>query len=140
MADTKMEKVRAHFEEDKWLVGAGIEIDEAADGYSLLHMNIELRHFNAGGVVQGGAIFTLADSAFAVASNYKHLSEEAKKITVAQSTNISFLSPPKGKKLIAKANRLHGGNRIGVCLIEITDELGTKVATFTGNSYTIDLK
>jgi acyl-CoA thioesterase len=133
-----MELVRAHFRDDRWLVNAGIEIDEAADGYSLLHMDIREEHFNAGGVVQGGAIFTLADSAFAVASNYRHLSEEAQKITVAQSTSISFLAPPKGKRLIAKANSIQSGRRIGVCLIEITDEQGTKVATFTGNSYTID--
>jgi acyl-CoA thioesterase len=91
--------------------------------------------------VQGGVTYTLADSAFAVASNYGFIDrgETNKFITVSQSANITYLSPPKGKKLICRAEAITRGRTSSVYRMEVKDELDTEVALMIGNGYTIRL-
>ncbi|MDR1067835.1 MAG: PaaI family thioesterase [Clostridiales Family XIII bacterium] len=142
MADTiyDIEKIRGFFTGDRYLMLTGIRIDAVGEDAAALSFDIADMHYNAGGVVQGGAIYTLADSAFAVASNAAHIARGEKKITVSQSASISYLRPARGARLIANASKISGGNRISVYSIEVTDELGTKVAHMTGNAYTVELK
>ena len=54
---------------DKFALLAGVELLETASGYAKARMEIKPEHLNGGGVCQGGAIFTLADLAFAAATN-----------------------------------------------------------------------
>jgi acyl-CoA thioesterase len=141
MDEKTLEKLMTYFKNDRWLTGAlGATIDDGADGYGVCSMEIKPEHTNANGVVQGGAIVTLADGAFAMACNFGHIINEEKKLSVGQSMTVSFLTPPKGTRLIATAKSLHRGHRIGVYNIEVKDNLGTLVATLSGNSYTIDIK
>ena len=65
--------------------GLGAVIDEASYGYARGSMEIEPRHCNALGIPMGGTIFTLADFAFAVASNQKG------RDVVTQASQITFL-------------------------------------------------
>jgi acyl-CoA thioesterase len=134
-----IEEVRAFFKDDRYLMLTGIAIDEVDVDAAVLSFEIADMHLNAAGIVQGGATYTLADSAFAVASNVGHLARKEKKITVSQSASISYLKPPKGKRLIATAEKISGGNRVSVYNIDVTDELGTNVAHMTGNAYTVSL-
>lgn len=55
------------------------------------------RHLNAAGTVQGGALFTLADFAFAVAANAGGV------LTVSLQNSISFLRAAKPARLTARA-------------------------------------
>lgn len=57
------------FKRDRFATEAGIDIEHVEPGYAVASMKIEARHLNAGGVAQGGAIFTLADLAMAAAAN-----------------------------------------------------------------------
>ncbi len=61
--------IKEYFEGDRFAMDAGIIIDEIKEGYALLHMTVDERHLNGAGWCQGGAIFTLADLAFACATN-----------------------------------------------------------------------
>jgi acyl-CoA thioesterase len=135
-----IEKVRAFFVNDRFLMAAGVVIDAVDDGYAVCSMEIRDLHLNASNVVQGGATFTLADSAFAVASNASYIDAGLRKIAVGQSTNINFFKPGKGSKLTAVARRISGGRKTSVYQIDITDEIDTKVAMMIGNAYTVDLK
>ena len=54
---------------DKFALLAGVELLEVGKGYAKARMEIKPMHLNGGGVCQGGAIFTLADLAFAAATN-----------------------------------------------------------------------
>ena len=54
---------------DKFAIMAGVELLEVGNGYARARMEIRPEHLNGGGVCQGGAIFTLADLAFAAAAN-----------------------------------------------------------------------
>ena len=57
------------FKKDHFAMGAGIELKEVTPGYAVACVNVTEKHLNAGGVVQGGLLFTLADLAIAAAAN-----------------------------------------------------------------------
>jgi acyl-CoA thioesterase len=136
-------KIRDFFYGDKYLRFTGVEIEEADDGASLCTLDIEPeRHNNMGNVVQGGVTYTLADSAFAVASNagFVDRGEQGDRITVSQSATITYFKPPRGSKLICRARALTRGRVSSVYQMDITDDLGTRVAQMIGNAYTVELK
>ncbi len=106
----------------------GIKIEKAVDGTAVCSLDISEKHLNADNHVMGGATFTLADLAGAVAVN------EGELTTVSINSSISYLGVAKGKKLIAEANTVKKGRSVTTVTVDIHDELGTKVAyaVFTG--------
>lgn len=124
-----LEEIKAFFKADRYAVLTGIEIDSVQEGTAVCSMEIQDLHLNAGNVVQGGAIFTLADFAFAAASNSGGF------LTVSLNNAISYLQPPKGKRMIARAEPVSTGKKIAVYHVTVTDELGTQVAVMTVNGY-----
>ena len=89
-----LDQIRACFSGDRFATeAAGIHILEAEPGRALCEMPLRPIHLNAAGKPMGGAIFTLADFAFAVASNHTHHT------TVAQQVSINFLSGTRGTRL-----------------------------------------
>ena len=134
-----IEKIRQFFRSDRYLMMTGVQIDAADEGYAACSMDIAEMHMNAGGAVQGGAIYTLADSAFAVACNAGFIDNGARKITVNQSASIHYFRPPKGRKLLATARRISGGHRTSVYEMKVKDDLGTDVCLMIGNGYTVEL-
>lgn len=111
--------------------GLEAEIDEASYGYAKCSMEIQPRHCNALGIPMGGAVFTLADFAFAVAAN-----QEGRDV-VTQASQITFLKPAKGKYLTAVANQVKDGKRICFYEVKVTDDLGNDVAFVTINGYVV---
>src|SRR5664279_3486576 len=57
------------FERDQFARVNGMRVVQVRSGFAQTEMTVEARHLNSVGVLQGGALFTLADLAFAVASN-----------------------------------------------------------------------
>jgi acyl-CoA thioesterase len=106
----------------------GIVIESAVDGSSVCSLEIDEKHLNADRQVMGGAIFTLADLTSAIAAN------EGELTTVSINSSISFLGTAKGKKLIAEGKTVKKGRSITTVSVDISDDLGTKVAhaVFTG--------
>ena len=111
--------------------GLGAVIDEAEYGYAKCSMVIEPRHSNALGIPMGGTIFTLADFAFAVASNQNG------RDVVTQASQITFLKSAKGKHLTAVARQIKDGKRGCFYEVVVSDELGTEVAFVTINGYVV---
>ena len=107
----------------------GIVIDHAEPGHAVCSVTLTPQHKNAMGQVMGGALFTMADFAFAVASNQVH------KPTVAQHVSINFLSGTRGTRLFARAKCKKDGKTTCVYNIDITDDLGRDVAQFIGTGY-----
>ena len=58
-----MEKYKEFFKSDRFAANAGVELLEVKPGYAKARMLVTEEHLNAGGVCQGGALFTLADLA-----------------------------------------------------------------------------
>lgn len=90
-----LNEIREFFAKDRFATENGAVIEAVGKNTATVGMKIEPRHRNAAGIIMGGAIFTLADFAFAVASNHEKLG------TVSLNANITFLRASKGDKLIA---------------------------------------
>jgi len=128
-----LNKIKERFAGDRFALHTGIEILEAEAGRALCRLQLQPHHLNANNTPMGGAIFTLADLAFAVAAN-----AGSAKDVVSQQMSISYLAPAKGTVLFAEAKRIRHGRR--TCLYEVTvkDDLGTLVAHVTGNGFSVD--
>ena len=124
-----LEEARAFFTGDRFAMHNGMHLDELTDGGCTVSMDLREEHRNALGGVMGGVIFTLADFAFAVASNNDHRS------TVALDVNIHFLSGTKGQRLTAKARCVKSGRTTAVYEITVTDDTERTVALFIGTGY-----
>lgn len=105
-----------------------MRIDVIRPGYAEAVMEITENKLNGLGIAQGGAIFTLADLAFAGASNAAGFR------TVAFTSNISFVRPGTGKRLRAIATEVSRGRRTGVYSVQVFNDDGKIVAhgTTTG--------
>ena len=124
-----LEEAQEFFSKDRFATVNGARIDEIADDHCVCSMEITDDHRNALGGIMGGAIFTLADFAFAVASNNDH------RPTVALDVNIHYLSPSKGDRLYARSRCVKSGRTTSVFEITVTDDCGKDVAMFIGTGY-----
>ena len=123
---TRIEKIREFFANDQYAtLATGAVIEEAGKNYAKCSLKLERKHRNAMGGVMGGVMFTLADFAFAVASNL------GSPPTVSVSGQIVYLGAAKGDMLIAEAKCLHAGRSGCSFTIDISDELGNAVASVT---------
>ena len=125
----ELNELRELYKNDKFATNAGCRIIEADSDKVICEMEICDSVLNAHGGVMGGAIFTLADFAFAVASNLNGVP------SVAIESNISFYTATKGTKLIAKCTTDRDGRTLGHYTVEIKDDLGKKIAGFTSVAF-----
>lgn len=130
MGDFKsLSDAREFFRGDIFAANSGIVIDEIAEDMCICSMEITDNHKNAAGGVMGGAIFTLADFAFATLANNLH------KMTVVQNASINFFSSVREGRLIARATCKKNGKTTCVCNVEITDGQGRDIAQYVGTGY-----
>ncbi len=120
------------FKEDKFALNAGVELLEVASGRAKARMLVTPEHLNAGGVCQGGAVFTLADLAFAAVAN------SHKKLTLSVSANISFVRSVKSGYLYAEAMEVNN-SRVPLIEVRIIDESGELIALMTSSGYRKDV-
>lgn len=118
-----LDEIRVFLKEDHFAFDlCGIVIEAVGDGTARCSMKLEKKHLNANGVVQGGAIFTLADICFCVAAN------SAGGVMVSQSAEIHYLRPGTGSWLYAEAQRIHEGRTTGLFNVDVFDDQGRRVA------------
>lgn len=125
----ELKEIQERFKADRFAAAMGAEILEARPGRAKCALTLGELHRNAAGGVMGGVAFTLADFAFAVAANCEKMG------TVSLSSQIAYLSRPKGERLIAVANRVKEGRSTCYYTVDITDELGTPVAQVTTTGF-----
>ena len=125
-----IEEVRALFANDRFATEAcGCRVVEASRGHAVCTFDIADTHLNAQGSIMGGAIFTLADFALAIACNI------GEKPTVAVNNSIEFLSASRGSRLIATCDVDKSGRNLGFYTVSVTDDLGTPVAKMTATCF-----
>ena len=125
-----IEEVRKLFAGDRFATEAcGCRVVEAARGHAVCEFDITDTHLNAMGNVMGGAIFTLADFALAIACNI------GENPTVAVNNSIQYLSTVKGSTLTAECNVDKSGRNLGYYTVDVTDDLGTKVARMAATCF-----
>ena len=124
-----LEEVRKMFANDRFATENGMVIEAIGEGYAKCSLLIADRHRNAMGAVMGGASFTLADFAFAVAANWQRAG------MVSLSSNITYLGTAKGERLVAEAVCVKAGRTTGYYRIDVQDELGNPVAAVTATGF-----
>jgi len=117
---------------DKFALQAGVELTDVGKGYAKARMEITPMHLNGGGVCQGGAIFTLADLAFAAATN-SHA-----RLTLSINSTINFFKAESRGFLYAEAKEVFSHKRLSNCEVTVTNEAGELIAAFSGTGYRKD--
>ena len=116
---------------DRFAAGSGARLIDIAPGTATAVLNVTSEHLNAGGVCQGGAIFTLADLVFAAVVNQRE------NITFAINSTIYYhVSAREGDTLRAEGRISCDHHRIPSVEVEVTNQEGVRIATFTGQAYT----
>jgi len=112
----------------------GITFRSGGPGRAEVAMTVDARHLNFNGAGHGGAIFSLADSAFGLASNSHG------PVASGIAAHITYQAPvAAGDTLVARASEAQRSRRIGVYRIDVVrEEAGggeTAISSFTGTVY-----
>jgi acyl-CoA thioesterase len=125
----EIETIKKFFKGDRLAEYLGIELVGVSMGKAVARMEIREEHLNGIGTVHGGAIFTLADFAFAVAANSHG------RVTVAINVNISFMKASRNGTLTAVANEISLNPKIATYTVNICNDDGELIAIFQGLAY-----
>ena len=117
-----IDEIREFFSHDLYAFVTGAYIEEVGDRYAKVSLVLTERHKNAVGGVMGGVYFTLADFAFAVASNWQ------KSGTVSLNSDISFIGVPKTEKIFAETELVKDGRSVCTYIVKVSDSEGTPLA------------
>lgn len=115
---------------DQFARYAGIRLVEIGRGYAVSELEPADYHLNGVGIVHGGAIFTLADIAFAAAAN------SYEDIAVAVNITVSFFQAVQtGCRLTATAREVSRSRKLATYQIDVQDEAGNPIAAMQGTAY-----
>ena len=114
---------------DKFAKFIGIKITSAGEGNAAGEMTITNDHLNGAGIIHGGAIFTLADTVFAAASN----SREG--LALAINVSISYFKAISEGKITAVAEEISLHKKLATYIIKIYDADSNIIALFQGTVY-----
>lgn len=124
-----MEHMKRLFEKDRFANHVGIELIDVAEGSARAKLEIKDRHLNAVGIVHGAAIFSLADLAFAMASNSHG------NVAVAVNVSISYMKATSSGTLFAEAEEVSRNPKLATYTIRITNEAEDLIGLFQGMVY-----
>lgn len=119
----------AMFAGDRASQAMGMRVEDVSPGYARVTMRLRGEMVNGHQTAHGGAVFSLADSAFAFACNSRNVR------TVAQHCSITFVTPvQEGELLVAEARETNLGGRFGIYDVTVQTDGGRLVAVFRGHS------
>ncbi|MDR1492652.1 MAG: hotdog fold thioesterase [Planctomycetaceae bacterium] len=115
---------------DRFVLNQGIKPEVVRPGYGKASLVVTEHHLNGVDIVQGGALFTLADYAFALACN------SYENVAVGIESNISFVKPSRvGDTLYAEAEEISRSKSLGSYLVRIVNAKGELIAVFYGRAF-----
>jgi len=124
-----LEKVREYFKKDTFAAQNGINIVSVDEKSAVVECTIRQDHYNCKGTVQGGLIFTLADFAFAVVTNWGELS------VISQNIAITYVRPALGGKLTAVAKVVSEGRSMMLVEAEVYNDQNKLIARMLANGF-----
>lgn len=124
-----MDAMKKFVQQDQFARHISVEILEYGKGTAKARMELGKHHRNSAGMVHGGAIFSLADAVFSIASNSHGT------LAVAINVSISFFKAATGGTLFAEAEEVSINPKLATYLITVTDDAGDKIALFQGTVY-----
>jgi len=122
----RLERARSAFRSVAYAKFLGLEMGEIGDGTARVHLDVRDELLQYHGVVHGGAIASLIDtaSAFAVLTRID-LDDQ---ITTTDLT-IHYLRPISSGRMTATARIVRGGRRLFVLSVDVSNDSGVLVAT-----------
>lgn len=125
-----MKTIKQHFDRhDLFAKHCGIELVEIDKGHATARMKIEPHHLNGAKTVHGGAIFTLADFAFAAASNSHG------ELAIGINASTSFVKAATEGTLFARAEEVAISRKLATYQVRISDQNDELIALFQGTVY-----
>lgn len=124
-----MDALRKFVDNDRFARHLGIEMLDYGPGHARARMDLRSEHLNSAGTAHGGAIFSLADAVFSVASNSHQT------LALAINVSISFFKAARSGTLFAEGREVSLNPRLATYLIEVKDHEGHAVALFQGTVY-----
>jgi uncharacterized protein (TIGR00369 family) len=126
LTPAELSRLREAINEVPYAQLLGINFEDATRGAATMSLSArpELERF--GGIMHGGALASLADtaSAFAVLSTLDPAEQ-----TVTVDLTLHYLRPATGGKLTAHARVLRAGRRVATVSVEVFDDAGALVVT-----------
>jgi acyl-CoA thioesterase len=124
-----MSDLKSFVESNGFARHLGVEMLDFGDGHARASMQVKAHHLNSAGTLHGGAIFSLADAAFAAASNSRGT------LAVAINVSIAYFKAVETGTLVAEAREVARSRKLATYLIDVTDEAGDLVAQMQGTVY-----
>jgi acyl-CoA thioesterase len=125
----RIKKLEQMLKNDRFANHNDIRLVSVGKGEAKAEMIVSEKHLNGVNIIQGGALFTLADFAFAAASNSHG------RIAVAANASINFFKGVSSGILTAVASEINSGKSLSNYTVDITDENGVKIAQFSGTAF-----
>jgi uncharacterized protein (TIGR00369 family) len=122
----KAERARTAFNSVPYAKFLGLELGDIGNGTVSIHLSVRAELLQNQGVVHGGAVASLIDtaSAFAVLTQI----DVDERVTTTDLT-IHYLRPITSGRLTATARVIRGGRRLFVLTVEVTNDRSVLVAT-----------
>lgn len=127
--EQRLKKLEQILLNDRFAGTNGIRLVSIGKGEAVAEMDVLDNHLNGVDIIQGGAIFTLADFAFAAASNSHG------RIAVAANASINFFKGVSSGKLIARAKEHSSGKTLATYWVDVVDEQENRIALFNGTAF-----
>jgi len=128
--DAVPDAVRDRIAADPYCERLGIDLVELSPGRAVTALPVAEDLLNFHGTPHGGAVYSLADAAFAAASNSHG------DTALALETNISYLDAADvGDRLVATAAETHLRGRTAEYEVVVETDDGDRIATFRGRVY-----
>ena len=124
-----MDTLKKFVHKDHFARHLGVEMLEYGGGKARARMKVGDHHLNSAGTVHGGAIFSLADAVFSVASNSHGT------LALAINVSISFFKALSAGTLTAEAEEVSLNPKLATYLVTVTDDKGDRIALFQGTVY-----
>jgi acyl-CoA thioesterase len=124
-----MEKVKRWFRTDRFAKRTNVRLISVSPGKARAKMRLHSYHWNGVGTAMGGAIFTLADFAFAAAANSHGT------VALAINVSITFMKSARTGTLWADAWENSRNSKLGCYTVEVKNDQGDLVAMFQGMVY-----
>ena len=117
-------------ERDPFARSLGIRCDEAGNGSASVSLLLTQQHLNFNGSCHGGVIFSLADTAFGLASNSHG------KVAAGIDAHVTYqCAAYVGDRLIANAVEVSRSRKLAVYRVDVKRADDKVVASFTGTVY-----
>jgi acyl-CoA thioesterase len=124
-----MQNAKEFLAGDQFCNFIGVELLDIKPGAAKAKLVIKDHHLNGAGVVQGGAIFTLADLTVAAAANSHG------DLALVIHSDISYIKAISKGTLYAEATEESLRSKLGTYWVKVTDETGELIASVRGMVY-----